>query len=28
MAWLLLAIIAGLTAVNFFASRYWVFYND
>lgn len=28
MAWLLLAIIAGLTAVNFFASKYWVFYND
>ena len=28
MAWLLLIIIAGMTAVNFFASRYWVFYND
>jgi multiple sugar transport system permease protein len=28
MAWLLLAIVAGLTAVNFFASKYWVFYND
>ena len=28
MAWLLLMIIAGMTAVNFFASRYWVFYND
>ncbi len=28
MAWLLLAIIAGLTAVNFFASKYWVFYSD
>ncbi|WP_067968345.1 carbohydrate ABC transporter permease [Nocardiopsis trehalosi] len=28
MAWLLLLIIAGFTAVNFFASRYWVFYGD
>ncbi|WP_413451973.1 sugar ABC transporter permease [Georgenia phoenicis] len=28
MAWLLLVIIAGMTAVNFFASKYWVFYND
>lgn len=28
MAWLLLGIIAALTAVNFFASKYWVFYND
>ncbi len=28
MAWLLLTIIAGMTAVNFFASKYWVFYND
>ncbi|WP_155999043.1 carbohydrate ABC transporter permease [Streptomonospora sp. PA3] len=28
MAWLLLVIIAALTAVNFFASKYWVFYND
>nr|WP_084106381.1 sugar ABC transporter permease [Demequina sp. NBRC 110056] len=28
MAWLLLAIIAGMTAVNFLASKYWVFYND
>ncbi|WP_324649393.1 sugar ABC transporter permease [Georgenia sp. H159] len=28
MAWLLLMIIAGMTAVNFFASKYWVFYND
>ncbi len=28
MAWLLLVIIAGLTALNFFLSRYWVFYND
>ena len=28
MAWLLLVIIAGLTALNFYASKYWVFYND
>jgi multiple sugar transport system permease protein len=28
MAWLLLTIIAGFTAVNFFASRYWVYYGD
>jgi multiple sugar transport system permease protein len=28
MAWLLLTIVAGLTAVNFFLSKYWVFYND
>ncbi|WP_298461886.1 carbohydrate ABC transporter permease [uncultured Cellulomonas sp.] len=28
MAWLLLAIIAVLTALNFFLSKYWVFYND
>jgi len=28
MAWLLLMIIAGFTAVNFFASRYWVHYGD
>jgi multiple sugar transport system permease protein len=28
MAWLLLLIVAGFTAVNFFASRYWVFYGD
>lgn len=28
MAWLLLVIIAAMTAINFFASRYWVFYND
>lgn len=28
MAWVLVAIIATLTAVNFFMSRYWVFYND
>jgi multiple sugar transport system permease protein len=28
MAWLLLMIVAGFTAVNFFAARYWVFYGD
>lgn len=28
MAWFLLMIIAGFTAVNFFASRYWVHYGD
>ncbi|HLV59347.1 MAG TPA: sugar ABC transporter permease [Natronosporangium sp.] len=28
MAWLLLVIIAGFTAVNFIAARYWVFYGD
>ena len=28
MAWVLLTIVAGLTAVNFLASRYWVFYGD
>lgn len=28
MAWLLLVIIAVLTAANFFFSRFWVFYND
>ncbi|MQA88280.1 MAG: ABC transporter permease subunit [Streptosporangiales bacterium] len=28
MAWFLLMIIAGLTAANFLASRYWVFYSD
>ncbi|HEY8474007.1 MAG TPA: sugar ABC transporter permease [Natronosporangium sp.] len=28
MAWLLLTIIAGFTAVNFIAARYWVFYGD
>src|SRR3712207_6024017 len=28
MAWLLLVIIAVLTAVNFFLSKFWVFYND
>ena len=28
MAWLLLVIVGGLTAVNFLLSRYWVFYDD
>lgn len=28
MAWLLLLIIAGMTGINFFASKYWVFYDD
>jgi multiple sugar transport system permease protein len=28
MAWLLLVIVGGLTAVNFFLSKYWVFYDD
>ena len=28
MAWLLMVIIAILTALNFFASKYWVFYDD
>ncbi|TDD49804.1 sugar ABC transporter permease [Nonomuraea terrae] len=28
MAWVLMLIIAGLTAVNFLASKYWVFYGD
>lgn len=28
MAWLLLVIIAAMTAVNFLLSKYWVFYND
>ncbi len=28
MAWLLVVIIAVLTAVNFLLSKYWVFYND
>lgn len=28
MAWFLLVIIAAFTAVNFFASRYWVFYDN
>jgi multiple sugar transport system permease protein len=28
IAWLLLVIIAALTAINFVAARYWVFYDD
>ncbi len=28
MAWLLLIIIAAFTAINFLASKYWVFYDD
>ena len=28
LAWLLLVIIAGFTAINFWAARYWVFYDD
>lgn len=28
MAWLLLLIIAVMTGINFFASKYWVFYDD
>ncbi|MBP2437639.1 carbohydrate ABC transporter permease [Microbacterium amylolyticum] len=28
LAWFLLLIIAGMTAVNFLASKYWVFYDD
>ena len=28
MAWVLLVIIAIFTAINFFASKYWVFYDD
>ncbi|MFI5711429.1 carbohydrate ABC transporter permease [Kribbella sp. NPDC051620] len=28
MAWFLLVIIGVFTAVNFFASKYWVFYDD
>lgn len=28
MAWLFLAIVGGMTALNFIASKYWVFYND
>ncbi|MCF4119472.1 sugar ABC transporter permease [Antribacter sp. KLBMP9083] len=28
MAWFLLLIIGGMTAVNFLASKYWVFYDD
>jgi multiple sugar transport system permease protein len=28
MAWLLVLIVGALTAINFYASRYWVFYDD
>ncbi|MGH9209306.1 MAG: carbohydrate ABC transporter permease [Acidimicrobiales bacterium] len=28
MAWVLLMIVGGLTAVNFIGSRFWVFYSD
>lgn len=28
LAWILLAIVAVLTIINFFASRYWVFYES
>ena len=28
MAWFLLLIVAGMTAVNFLASKFWVFYDD
>jgi multiple sugar transport system permease protein len=28
LAWLLLVIVAGFTAVNFLAARYWVFYDN
>lgn len=28
MAWLLVLIIGAMTAINFFASRYWVFHDD
>jgi pectin-derived oligosaccharide transport system permease protein len=28
MAWVLVVIIAAFTAINFFFSRYWVFYGD
>ncbi|ONK16112.1 sugar ABC transporter permease [Streptomyces sp. MP131-18] len=28
LAWLLLIIIGAFTALNFWASKYWVFYND
>jgi multiple sugar transport system permease protein len=28
MAWFLLIIVGALTAVNFWASKYWVFYDD
>ncbi|KAF4410268.1 MULTISPECIES: carbohydrate ABC transporter permease [Streptomyces] len=28
MAWVLLVVVAAFTAVNFWASRFWVFYDD
>jgi multiple sugar transport system permease protein len=28
MAWFLLVIISAFTAINFFAAKYWVFYDD
>lgn len=28
MAWLLVVIVGAFTAINFFASKYWVFYGD
>ena len=28
MAWLLVVIVGALTAINFFLSKYWVFYDD
>ncbi|MFF3505737.1 carbohydrate ABC transporter permease [Streptomyces sp. NPDC003247] len=28
LAWLLLIIVAAFTAINFWASKYWVFYDD
>ena len=28
LAWVLLLIVGGLTAINFIASKYWVFYGD
>lgn len=28
MAWFLLLVVAGMTAVNFLASKFWVFYDD
>jgi multiple sugar transport system permease protein len=28
LAWVLLLIVGGLTAVHFLASRFWVFYGD
>ena len=28
MAWILVLIVGAMTAINFFFSKYWVFYND